>query len=53
MSQYIVVGQNVAPNTEGTLTMLKDSDGNEYDSLVDTQSIESVGLTVHKLESTE
>ncbi len=51
LSQYVVVGQNVAPNTEGTLTMMKDADGNEYDNLVDTQSIESVGLTVHKLDS--
>ncbi len=51
LSQYVVVGQNVAPNTEGTLTMVKDADGNEYDNLVDTQSIESVGLTVHKLDS--
>ncbi|MCI6262782.1 MAG: hypothetical protein MR610_05955 [Olsenella sp.] len=51
LSQYVVVGQNVAPNTEGTLTMMKDANGNEYDNLVDTQSIESVGLTVHKLDS--
>lgn len=46
LEQYVVTSQNVAPNTEMKLTYATDSNGNEYSNLVDSQSFESVTLTV-------
>lgn len=46
MKQYVVTGQSVAPNTQITYTYSKDSDGKEYDSLVSSQNIDSINLTV-------
>lgn len=48
---YVVTGQNIAPNTELKLTFDKDSDGNEYDNLVNTQSFEEIVLSVKKVGS--
>lgn len=47
----MVTGQSVSPNTELKLVFDKDSDGKEYDSLVDTQNIEEIELYVTKLSS--
>lgn len=46
LKNYIVTQQNIAPNTEITMTMMLDSEGNEYSNLVQTQSIESIDLYV-------
>lgn len=48
LDDYVVTGQSLAPNTEVKLTFQKDSDGQEYDNLVDTQSYESIILSVEK-----
>ena len=53
MKNYVVTGQNIAPNTELKLTFDKDSNGVEYSGLVETQSIEEVELYVKKLPSAE
>lgn len=46
LKNYMVVSQSVAPNTELKLTYLLDSDGKEYDNLIDTQNIEEIELYV-------
>ena len=51
LKQYSVVGQNIAPNTELKLIFEKDSEGNEYDSLVASQSYEEIVLQVKKIGS--
>ena len=46
LRNYVVVGQSIVPNTEIKMTYCTDSNGNEYDNLVDTQNIEEVELYV-------
>ncbi len=46
LQQYVVTGQNVAPNSEMKMTYEVDSDGNEYGNLVDTQTYDAITLTV-------
>lgn len=53
LKNYVVIGQNIAPNTELTLVFDKDSNGVEYSNLVDTQNIEEVELYVSKLPSSD
>ena len=48
---YVVMSQNIAPNTELKLEFTKKSDGTEYDNLVDRQSIEEIELYVRSLDS--
>ena len=48
MSQYVVTGQSIEPNTEISMTFGTDSEGKEYDSLVATQSVQSITLNVAK-----
>ena len=50
---YVVTGQNIEPNTPLLLTYLKDSDGQEYDNLVDSQNYETINLNVKKLENAD
>lgn len=50
LRQYVVTGQDIAPNTEMKFVFLKDSNGEEYSSLIDTQSFESITLYVHRLD---
>lgn len=50
LSQYVVVAQNVEPNTPIALTYTLKEDGSEYDNLIDTKSLDSIGLTVRKIE---
>ena len=47
---FVVTNQNISPNTELNLTFLKDSEGVEYDNLVDSQSIEEIELYVQRLQ---
>ena len=49
LKQYVVVDQNIAPNTELKLTYMTNSDGEEYSNLVDTQSYDSITLTVRSI----
>ena len=49
MSQYVVTGQNVEPNTPITMTFAKDSEGKEYSNLVESQSVENITLNVSKI----
>ena len=49
LRSYVVTGQNVAPNTELKLVFDKDSDGNEYDNLVESQNIEEIELYVKRI----
>lgn len=51
IKNYVVTGQSIAPNTELKLTFDKDSDGVEYDNLVESQNIEEIELTVKRLTS--
>ncbi len=46
LKNYVVIGQSIAPNTEIRLTFDKDSNGIEYDSLVESQNIDEIELTV-------
>lgn len=49
LKQYVVTGQNIAPNAELKLVFDKDSNGNEYDNLVESQNIDEIELYVKKL----
>ena len=50
LRQYIVADQSLAPNTELKLVFQKNSQGKEYDNLVDYQSIETIDLLVRRLD---
>ena len=50
LKSYVVTAQNVAPNTPIEMTFALDSNGEEYSNLVNTQSIESINLTVKKIK---
>ncbi len=49
LKNYVVTGQNIEPNTEIRLEFSKDSDGKEYDNLVNFQSYEKLDLAVKKV----
>lgn len=53
LKQYVVTAQSLSPNTEMKYTFEKDSDGNEYDHLVSTQSYEEIVLCVKTVGSEE
>lgn len=48
LKQYIVVSQDVAPNAEMKLTFQKDSEGNEYSNLVESQTYQTITLYAHR-----
>lgn len=50
LANYVVVSQNVAPNSELKLVYSTNSDGEEYPNLVSSKSIDSVALTVKKIK---
>lgn len=50
LQKYIVTGQNIAPNTEMKYVFEKDSNGKEYNNLVDYQSIERIDLSVRRID---
>lgn len=49
LKEYSVIGQNISPNAELKLVFDKDSEGNEYDNLVASQSFEEIVLSVKKV----
>lgn len=49
-ASYVVVSQNVAPNSEIKLVYSTDSNGEESSNLVSSKSIDSVALTVKKIK---
>lgn len=49
LKQYVVTGQDIAPNTEIKMTYQTDSKGNEYSNLVDTQTYKGITLYVKKI----
>ncbi|MBE5864776.1 MAG: hypothetical protein E7292_01010 [Lachnospiraceae bacterium] len=49
LKEYTVIGQSLSPNTELKLVFEKDSEGNEYDSLVATQNYQEIVLNVKKV----
>lgn len=51
LKKYVVTRQDVKPNTEIHLTFMKDSKGNEYSNLVQSQSYESITLYVHRIKT--
>ena len=46
LKNYVVTGQSVAPNTELKMVYSVDSEGKEYDNLIDTQNIEEIEIYV-------
>lgn len=50
LANYVVVSQNVAPNSELKLVYSTNSNGEEYPNLVSSKSIDSVALTVKKIK---
>ena len=46
LKNYVVTAQNIEPNTELKLVFLKRDDGTEYDSLIESQSIQEIELYV-------
>lgn len=53
LKQYVVVSQDVAPNSLMKLTYRKNSRGEEYSNLIDSQTYESITLYVHKLGTSD
>ena len=51
LKNYVITGQNIAPNTELKFVFAMDSEGNEYESLVESQSIEEIDLTVKPIHN--
>lgn len=49
LKQYVVVSQDIAPNSEMRLTYLKKSDGTEYSNLIDSQTYKGITLYLRKL----
>jgi hypothetical protein len=47
---YIVISQDIAPNTELQLNYETDSKGQEYDNLIKSQNYEEINLTVRRLD---
>ena len=46
LKNYVITGQSVSPNTELKYVFSTDSEGNEYDNLVQSQNIEEIEITV-------
>lgn len=53
LKEYVVIDQNLEPNTEIKYAFRCDSDGKEYDSLVLSKSHEEIVLAVKKIGSTD
>jgi len=51
LKNYVVTNQSISPNTEFKMTYCLDSNGNEFGSLVDTQSIGEIELYVSQVNS--
>ena len=53
LKKYVVTKQNISPNTKLQLQLLKDENGEEYDSLVDSQNIEEIELYVTQVKNNQ
>ena len=53
LKDYYVVAQSLEPNTEVRFTFEKNSEGVEYDNLIEWQSVDEVVLKVKKIGSNE
>lgn len=53
LKKYVVVDQSVQPNTEIKFVYQKDENGNEYDNLISSQTVEEVLLYVKEVGSSE
>lgn len=53
LKEYVVTGQSVEPNTEIKYTFEVDSEGEEYDYLVNFQTIDEIVLSVGKVGESE
>lgn len=51
VASYVVVRQDVPANSPMNLTYMKDSDGKEYSNLIDSQSYETVTLTLRRVST--
>ncbi len=51
LKNYVITGQSVAPNTDLNYFFSTDSEGNEYENLVESQNIEEIELTVKPVGS--
>ncbi len=49
LKQYVVYAQNIEPNSEFNIQYEKDSEGNEYESLIEQQSYNEIDLYVKKI----
>ena len=49
LKNYVIVGQSISPNTELKYTFQVDSEGTEYDNLIQSSSIEEIELTVEPI----
>ena len=52
LKEYVVVGQNLQPNTEIKFTYSLDENGEEYENLVSDRSYEEIVLSVAKIGQT-
>lgn len=52
MKQYVVTGQDVAPNSEMKLIYMTNSKGEEYSNLIESQTYKKITLYVKKIETT-
>lgn len=53
LRSYVVTDQNIVPNSEIKLVFDKDSNGVEYDNLVESQNIEEIELYVKRLDDSQ
>ncbi len=53
LKDYVVIGQNLEPNTEIKYAFQHDEDGNEYDNLVSAKSHEEIVLAVKKVGTSD
>lgn len=51
LKKYIVVDQDVAPNSELKIQYDKDSEGYEYDNLIENLNIEEINLSVESIDN--
>lgn len=49
LKNYVVTSQDIEPDTELKLVFEKDSNGNEYSNLIETQNISEIELKVKKI----
>lgn len=53
LKKYMVIAQNIKPNTEMKYVFQKDGAGEEYDNLIDSQTIEQIVLAVKEVGTSD